>query len=213
MSITRNSHNPFKKYGHVFVRSVLHFFHNMYQKIMIMDIYERVFIIWLLVIFFLVIVSPIMILSPNNDTSFSTQYIFLIGKVQLMKTSLVILIGLSLTLTWHLSTRMRSYIIEYIWFNNNRYLFSFFLLFAALASLMSLGEMNNLLMDYTTMLRMHTMYYIVQILLIVTVWYCIYMIIYQWQWWFKGTIVWHNQRHSSQKEEDMQWLFDNLKDT
>ena len=76
---------------------------------------------------------------------------------------------------------MRSYIVEYVGFNNNLYLFSFFLLFSMLASFMSLGEMNNILSDYTTMLRMHSMYYVLQIILIVLVGYCIYMLLYQSQ--------------------------------
>lgn len=210
-----NQHNPFKKYLNRFMISSLGFWKEIYKKIMTMDIYERVFVVSLLVFSVLIIISPLMILSPNDDAAFTAEYIFLIGKVQFLKTALVMLVWLFLTITWHLSTQMRSYIVEYVGFNNNLYLFSFFLLFSMLASFMSLGEMNNILSDYTTMLRMHSMYYVLQIILIVLVGYCIYMLLYQSQSWFKWTIVWYQQKSSWSKhqDDDMQWLFDNLKDS
>ena len=59
---------------------------------MTMDIYERVFVVSLLVFSVLIIISPLMILSPNDDAAFSAEYIFLIGKVQFLKTALVMLV-------------------------------------------------------------------------------------------------------------------------
>gem|GEM_PF-6562403 len=77
----------------------------------------------------------------------------------------------------HLNINFRNYIIDSIGFQKNTYLFSLFLLFIPLASLMGLGEMNSLLTDYTMMLRMHTMYYVIQILLVAQIGYTIYLML------------------------------------
>lgn len=211
---THSLQSTIKKYATRMMHSVISAVQNIYKKIMIMDRYEQVFVISLLVVTLLFMVSPLMILSPN-ETDSSRQYIFLLWNLQFIKTALVIFFWLFLTLAWHLNITVKNYIIEYIWFNRNPYLFSFFLLFAVLSVLMSLGEMNSIVSDYTTMLHMHLMYYIIRILLTCIVWFCVYMLLYSSHGEFKWTVVWYHSKqpsHASQDDE-MQWLFDNLKDS
>lgn len=201
-----------KKYIKRWTRSLSASLYDVYSRVLVMDKYEQWFVIGLLALTVLTIISPLMVLSPNDDAS-STQFIFLIGRIQLLKTTLVVLVWLILTLSRHLNTKFKNYIIEYVWFDKNPYLLSFFLLFAVLSSVMSLGDINNVLSDYTTMLHMHTMYYVIQIILITLAGFCVYMLIHDSQWWFTGHVVGYNSKKSSfSSDDDMQGLFSELKD-
>lgn len=183
-----------------------HFIHH----IMMLERKEQVYVIGSLFLLVLAIVSPLMVLSPNEDSS-SGWYIFLLT-ISLFKTMCVVVWALLTNVVRHLNINFRNYIIDSIGFQKNTYLFSLFLLFIPLASLMGLGEMNSLLTDYTMMLRMHTMYYVIQILLVAQIGYTIYLMLENAQGWYKGTIVWYHPQSTTKSDDDMQWLFDNIKD-
>lgn len=201
-----------KKYIKSLSRFFVRIFQSIYSRIMVMDKYEQVFVVGLLCLTILLFVSPLMILSPNDDSA-SSEFVFLLSKIQLLKSTLVILFWLFLTLAWHLHTSFKNYVIEYIGFDRNPYLFSFFLLFSVLASVMSLWDMTNVFADYTTILRMHTMYYVIQIALILMVWFCLYMLIHQSQGGFNWHIVGYGAKKShSSTGDDMQGLFSELKE-
>jgi cell division protein FtsL len=74
---THSLQSTIKKYATRMMHSVISAVQNIYKKIMIMDRYEQVFVISLLVVTLLFMVSPLMTLSPN-ETDSSRQYIFLL---------------------------------------------------------------------------------------------------------------------------------------
>ena len=74
---THSLQGTIKRYATRMMHSVISTVQNIYRKIMIMDRYEQVFVISLLVVTLLFMVSPLMTLSPN-ETDASRQYIFLL---------------------------------------------------------------------------------------------------------------------------------------
>lgn len=189
-------------------RLVRYYIQDAIKKIRSMDMYEQYFVIYGMIVTVLVIFSPIMILSPNDPTQ-SSHYIFLIGTMSFFKSTLVILASLIVLILWHLSTNWKAYIMEYLWFSQNPYIFSAFCLLVATASVMGLGETVSLLRGYTTMLAMTTMYYVIQIMLIIAVGYCIFMVIYARQGWFSGHVVGYvPKQKSAHRDESLQGLFD-----
>ncbi len=206
------SHNLdriYKKYLSRFSRVFSSILDESYHRILLMEYYERYFVIGLIVTFLLALCSPLMILSPNDGAD--SSYIFLLN-LQLLKTMIVVLGPIGFAISWHISVRVKNYVIEYIGFEKNIYLLSLLLLFWSTASIISLWEMNSILTDYTTMLKMHTMYYVIQIMFISLIAYCFYLLSYQAQGWFKGHVMWYSPKNRSENHDDMQWLFENLKE-
>ncbi len=178
------------------------------KKIRSMDMYEQYFVIAIIAITALLVISPLMVLSPNDPTE-SSHLVFLIGTMSFFKSTILIIASMVILVLRHLSTSLKAYIMEYLWFSQNPYIFSLFCLLIATASIMGLGETVALLRGYTTMLSMTTMYYIIQILLIVAVGYCIFMLIYARQGWFSWHVVGYApKQRPSHRDENLQGLFD-----
>ncbi len=186
------------------------FIKNLIKKIKIMDMYERLFVFGLALSIFFMLFTPLFSISPNDLIDDGLQYIFLSTSFVFIKTFLLIVGSLVLVTLYLFNLKFKTYIVESLWFQWNPYLIYFFLLAVALSWFVSMGEMTSLLGDYTTVLKLTAFYYIVQIIIILMLSLCIYMIVNKQQRHYKWHIVGYHGKTSSSRIDNNSWLFDNI---
>lgn len=84
------------------------------------------------------------------------------------------------------------------------------LLAISLWSFMTLWETIGLLWDYTTVVKLTMMYYIIQIVLIVLFAFCLFIIFSSQHYKFKWHVVGYHGKKSSDTQSIEWWLFDNV---
>lgn len=94
-------------------RLARYYIQDAYKKIRGMDMYEQYFVIAIIAIAVLLLVSPFMVLSPNDPTQ-SSRFVFLIGTMSFFKSTLLIIGSMLVLILWHLSTGLKAYIMEYL---------------------------------------------------------------------------------------------------
>ena len=177
------------------------------KKIAGMDKYEKIVVVWVLLLLVLLIVSPLMIVSPNT-TTVSSSYGFLLS-LSFLKSFILIVWSLSIVLLRSLHKKTKIFIIERLWFQGNKYFVTVMLLWISLASLIALGETMWLLSDYTTVVQLTTMYYVIQILLIILFAFCLFMIFSSHHHKFKGHVVSYHGKKSQESTTEW-WLFESV---
>lgn len=174
-----------------------------------MDMYEKLFVFGLSLSIFFMLFTPLFSISPNNFDAW-LQYVFLPTSFVFVKTFLLIVGSLILVGFYLFHLKFKTYIVESLGFQWNPYLIHFFLLAISLSWFISMGEMTNLLSDYTTILKLTAFYYIVQIIIILMLSLCIYMIVNKKQRHYKWHIVGYHGKTSSSRIDSNSWLFDNI---
>lgn len=185
------------------------YFRYFLKKIASMDKYEKIIIIGVLVVLVLVIFFPIMLISPNT-TNISTSFWFLLS-LSFVKSFVLIVGSLGIVLLRSFNKKVKIFVIEKLWFQGNKYLINVLLLWLSLGSFVSLGETIGLLSDYTTVVKLTSIYYIIQIFLIILVAFCLFMIFSSHHHKFKGHVVWYHWRKKMNEEDNNEWwLFDDV---
>ncbi len=158
-----------------------------------MDKYEKLLIAWSLIVFLIVLLTPLLIVSSNNLTDQWLQYIFLIANFSLWKSFVVIEGSIFLSFLWLFHNQFKVYIVENLWFQWNNYLFLCVFYFIAMASFISVGEIVNLFSSYTMVIQLTPLYYIAFIIIILLFTLCLYLSIYytsnkkfKWYVWYHG---------------------------
>ncbi len=188
----------------------LHITHDVMKKFKIMDKYERGIVIWSLVVFIIVVFTPLLVLSSNAIIDQWLQYIFLVANVALWKSFVLIAWSILLSLLWLFHNQFKAYIVENLWFQWNNYLLLSIFYFIATSSFISIGEIVNLFSSYTMVIKLTPLYYIGFIILILLLSLCIYLAFYTSSKQFKWHIVWYHGRKERQEIESDWSLFDSL---
>lgn len=173
------------------------------RKLWTMDKYEKIVVIAVLFIVALLLFSPMMLISPNT-TAVTSSYGFLLS-FAFIKSFVLIIGSLVAVLLWSLNKKTKIFVIEKLWFQGNKYLITIFLLFISLSSFVSIGETIGLLADYTTVVKLTMIYYVVQILLIVVLAFCIFLIFSSQHKKFKWHVVWYHGRKERENNNDSEW--------
>ncbi len=179
------------------------------KKISFMDRYDKVIAIGILVVLALLIFSPFMIISPNTS-AITTSYRFLLS-LSFIKSFIIIVWPLLIILLLLFNKRTKLLFIERFWFQGNLHLISVLLLAISLSNLVALGEAIKLVSDYTTVVKLTSMYYILQILLIVLLSFCIFIIFSTQHLHYRGHVVgYHGKNWSKKNESESGGLFDEV---
>jgi hypothetical protein len=183
---------------------------TIFKKFKIMDQYEKIIVIWSVLVSFLVLFTPFMVISPNDFTWNSAQYVFLVSRVSLRKVLLCIQLTLSLSLLWSFHNKFRVYIVETLWFQWHNHLFSLFLFVISLVVLVSIGDIVEIFSVYTTILTLTLSYYISVIIVLLLCSLCFYLSFYRQAKHFRWHVVWYHTKRED-VSHDADWsLFDSI---
>lgn len=156
--------SPFVTMLHNLWTQIVRGFTIVAKKLRTMDLYEQIMVIGVFVTLCILLCSPLVVISPNiPDVKPSYGYLL---SLPFIKSCLILVIALVMVLLVFLHKKIKLFIIETLGFQGNKYLLIVFLLGIALASFFSLGESLALVADYTTVIQLTTMFYVIQILLI-----------------------------------------------
>ncbi len=188
-----------------------HFNHDLVKKFKIMDIYERMIVIWLLVVFIIVWFTPLMSVSSNEVFDQWVNYLFLLTQPMLWKSFILIEWWLILSLLWFFHNKFKTFIVENLWFQSNNYLFLSFVILVAMTGFITMWEIVNLFTVYTMVISLTPLYYIALIILVLVIALCIYMSFFQSNKYFKGHVVWyHGKRETKDNDDSWSSLFDSI---
>ncbi len=178
-------------------------FRRLFRKLKVMDKYEKIVVISVIVIIALLIFSPLMVISPNT-TAMNTSYGFLLS-FSFVKSFVLVVWSLVCVLLWSLHKKTKIFVIEKLWFQGNKYLITIFLLWISLGSFIGMGEAIGLLSEYTTVVKTTMIYSLVQILLIVVLAFCVFLIFSSQHKTFKGHVVGYHGRREKEAASDHEW--------
>lgn len=180
------------------------------RKFAIMDRYERLVAIAIWLLFFIILVFPLIKASPNDMVESGSRYVFLLTETSLWKSFICIEGSLALLLLWLFNNRFKTFVVESLWFQGNDYLFTTLLLLITISSIFTLWEVVSFLSNYTMILTFTPLYYVVQILLILVIAWCMYMIFAQPTHRFRGHVVWYHGKKDDREQQSDGSLFDSL---
>lgn len=174
-----------------------------------MDIYERVVVLITIVLLMVIVFTPMMIISPNT-TEIVSSYGFFFSYAYLK--SFVLMVGaLTLIILWSFNKAVKVFIVEKLGFQGNKYLITALLLGIVLANFVGIGESISLLSEYTTVIKLTTLYYIVQIVLVLELALCVFLIFSDQHQKFRGHVVgYHGKRSLDHHEKEGSTLFDGV---
>ncbi len=168
-----------------------------------MDVDEGILVLGVWFVALLVLFTPLITIYPNDLIDSWSQYVFLITNFSLFKSFLLIEGSLCIILFWSLHNNFRTYIVEKLGFQGNAYLFSSFLLAISLSNIIGMGEIVKVFDVYTTVLTLTPLYYIVQIVLIMLLWLCLYILIYKQKSQFRWHVVSYHGKRQIDKDSTM----------
>lgn len=177
------------------------------KKFMKYDSRDRGFIVYLLVLVFFVIFTPIF--SIEHITSDSSTNYYLFGTLSLFKSFLLIAICLAVLLAWNMSYRAKELLSTLFWFRENTFLLNFSMLWVITTAYISIWEIVTTIKSATPTVSVTNSYIIVQILLLLWLLYMLYLTITTTK---KGPHI-HivNESYKGKESNDMEDVFTDMK--
>ncbi len=145
------------KKNHV-VEHFLRFFHRFTR----FTKQQKVFVLYLFVLAFLLLVLPIIRITPVNDSAHS---IWLLNG-HLFKTFLIVLACVAVLFAWNMSFQFKNFVIGYFGFKENDALVNFGFLWIIATSFLSIGDTINVVSSTTQTINVTSSYYFVQLFLL-----------------------------------------------
>ena len=178
------------------------------RKISSMEKYEKIVVIWVLATLVILLLSPVLVLSPNTSIT-SSSYVFLLS-LAFIKSFILIIGSLLAIVLWSFNKKVKIFVIEKLWFQGNKYVITSLLLAVSLSTLLAIWDSVGLLWDYTTVAKLTVMYYIGQILLIVLFAFTLFLIFSSHHNKFRWHVVWYHGKKVYEKNDPDWWLFDEV---
>lgn len=189
-----------------------HFNRDLLKKFKIMDSYEKMIVIWLIVTWLIVWCTPLMVVSSNEVFDQWVNYVFLFTQPILWKSFILIEWWLIFSLLWLFHNNFKTFVVENLWFQSNNYLFLSFAILIAMTGFITMWEIVSLFAVYTMVISLTPLYYIALIILVLVIALCIYMSFFQSNKYFKWHVVWYHGKREMKDGNDDSWssLFDSI---
>lgn len=170
---------------------------------------SRIALVFLWILTFFLLFFPLVRFAALDGSESATLRFLSLG---FWKGSMVIIVMLLTLWGWYLSPRFKQTVHSTLWFKDNDYLFSFFLLFIVLSLLVGVQETVAFVSDITTTVSVTSWYYIILFLVLAGLIYSLVKLLDEAKIIRKTDFMWFIQ--SSKKEEndhkpDVSSLFDN----
>lgn len=169
---------------------------------------NRIALVFLWVLTFFLIFFPLArFVALDGSENISLRFL----SAGLWKGSVVMIVVLVTLWWWYLSPRFKQTIHSTLWFKDNDYLFSFWLLFIVLSFLVGVQETLGLMSDITTTVSVTSWYYIVLFLVLVWLIYSLIKLLDEAKIMRKTDFMWFIQSSKNEEHDhkpDVSSLFD-----
>lgn len=180
-----------------------------WKQLLLIDKYERIVIVGVMIVLVMILFLPIIILSHHTDTM-SKSYLFLFS-FSFIKSFILIVGSLVLIILRWLHKRTKLFIVETLWFQGNRYIITFLLWLVVLANFVWIGETVAIIENFTTVVKLTSIFYLIQILLILLIAFSLFMIFSSRHGKFQWRVMWyHTKAKQSDWKDSRTWLFENV---
>ena len=169
---------------------------------------EKIAIVYCVILGALLLIAPIVNISPLDDTAEKT-YRILNG--HLFKSAILILGSWIALLAWSVSYSFKAFVYKSIWFKDNESLFSLFLLLILLTTFVGMGDMVNLLRsNITYTMSLSNWYFITSLLLVAGIVYTLWHSIIAAKNISKASIMNSSQSSQELAQEDLESFKDHI---
>lgn len=198
----------FMRWLHRIANRILFYTQIFVKKIQAMHIFEKILVIWLLFVTFILLFFPLFVITPNDVVNSSSQFIFFVMNASLLKTWILVQGMILLLLLYAFHHPFKVYVADTLGFHGRSYLLYVLGVIVALTWFVGMGDMMSLYTNQTTILQPTWMYYGVQIMLIILLWFTCYVLFTQHtKKHYKWHVVWyHDKKHKDQ--DNAWWLFE-----
>ena len=189
-----------------FSEKVVRFLHKFNR----FDLREKVFLVYLLVLFTVLLLFPIITITSLRWWANTTR--FWIWNTEYLGTMLVVLLSLVVLFWWNLSVKFKNLFSTYFGWKENDSLINFLFLFIIITVFLSIKNTVNIASKATSTISFTNWWILILILLLLGIVFTLVSVV-KWaqQTWKKAKIINivdedHNQLEST-KDEIKKWLF------
>lgn len=189
-----------------FSEKVVRFLHKFNR----FDLREKVFLVYLLVLFTVLLLFPIITITSLRWWANTTR--FWIWNTEYLGTMLVVLLSLVVLFWWNLSVKFKNLFSTYFGWKENDSLINFLFLFIIITVFLSIKNTVNIASKATSTISFTNWWIFILILLLLGIVFTLVSVV-KWaqQTWKKAKIINivdedHNQLEST-KDEIKKWLF------
>ncbi|EKD25605.1 MAG: hypothetical protein ACD_80C00012G0021 [uncultured bacterium (gcode 4)] len=124
--------------------------------------HQKIFVLYLWALSFFLLVLPLIKISPVSATSHSVR-LFSKG---LFTSLLIILVSMTVLLSWNMSFKFKNFIIGYFGFKENDSLFNFGFLWIIATAFLVMGDAIRVVGNTTDTIKLSWSYYFIQLFLL-----------------------------------------------
>lgn len=174
---------------------------------------QRLFIIFLFVLMFLLIFFPVVKISSLWDLQWYSVWLI---SWTYFKTMLIIFISLAAILLWNISFRFKNFVITYLWFKENNSLVNFWLLWIITTAFFGITDTVSVISNATSRITITWSSKLIQILLLIWLIFTLVSVV-KWAKQNSGkakivNIVDENLIRENQNKRVFKWLFEEEKE-
>ncbi len=174
---------------------------------------QRLFIIFLFVLMFLLIFFPVVKISSLWDLQWYSVWLI---SWTYFKTMLIIFISLAAILLWNVSFRFKNFVITYLWFKENNSLVNFWLLWIITTAFFGITDTVSVISNATSRITITWSSKFIQILLLIWLIFTLVSVV-KWAKQNSGkakivNIVDENIIRENQNKRVFKWLFEEEKE-